>query len=164
MKQFFKSISIMFSIGMLMSFSSMLNAQDKLDLDKVLKPFPAATEELSRYVIELEPKQDESLYQVELIPGKVMSVDCNRHRLSGFIAEMDLEGWGYNYYEFTTEGEVASTMMACFGPKEDKFVTAETLMVRYNSKLPIVVYAPKGYEIKYRIWSAVEGDQTATQK
>ena len=27
-------------------------------------------------------------------------------------------------------------------------------LIRYNSRLPIVVYAPEGVEIRYRIWSA----------
>lgn len=27
-------------------------------------------------------------------------------------------------------------------------------LLRYNSKLPIVIYAPKDMEVKYRIWKA----------
>lgn len=30
-------------------------------------------------------------------------------------------------------------------------------LVRYNSKLPVVVYVPEGVEVRYRIWSAGEG-------
>jgi ecotin len=30
----------------------------------------------------------------------------------------------------------------------------EPRLFRYNSRLPIVVYAPEGVEIRYRIWSA----------
>ncbi|WP_281181174.1 ecotin family protein [Candidatus Arsenophonus triatominarum] len=29
-------------------------------------------------------------------------------------------------------------------------------MVRYNSKLPIVVYVPNDMAVKYRVWSAPE--------
>jgi serine protease inhibitor ecotin len=30
----------------------------------------------------------------------------------------------------------------------------ETAFIRYNSRLPVVVYAPEGAEVRYRIWSA----------
>ena len=53
-----------------------------------------------------------------------------------------------------------STMMACpDGKKERKFVLAglgDDAMLRYNSKLPIVVYTPDNVEVKYRIWKADE--------
>jgi serine protease inhibitor ecotin len=26
--------------------------------------------------------------------------------------------------------------------------------IRYNTRLPVVVYAPEGVEVRYRIWSA----------
>jgi len=137
-----------------------MNAQQKKYMDDILKPFPAAMDSLVRYVIELDEKADEYSYKVELIPGKVMLVDCNRHRLAGKLQEKTLEGWGYNYYEFYTNGQVASTMMLCHDPKEEKYVSGESIIVRYNSKLPIVVYAPKGYEIRYRIWQAGEEQST----
>jgi len=35
-----------------------------------------------------------------------------------------------------------------------QFVHGEPLQIRYNSRLPVVVYAPKGYEVRYRIWNA----------
>ena len=57
-------------------------------------------------------------------------------------------------------GPIASTMMACpDGKKEKKFVTAylgDNSLLRYNSKLPIVVYTPENVEVKYRIWKADE--------
>ena len=57
-------------------------------------------------------------------------------------------------------GPLASTMMACpDGKKEKKFVTAylgDAGMLRYNSKLPIVVYTPDNVDVKYRIWKAEE--------
>jgi ecotin len=41
-------------------------------------------------------------------------------------------------------------------PKVDRFVTlgGEPYMVRYNSRLPIVVYVPTGTEVRYRVWTA----------
>ncbi|KAF1019879.1 MAG: Ecotin [Pseudomonas sp.] len=33
-------------------------------------------------------------------------------------------------------------------------VIGKGFLLRYNSKLPIVVYVPKDVEVRYRIWSA----------
>jgi ecotin len=41
-------------------------------------------------------------------------------------------------------------------PQVKTFVTASPLYVPYNSRLPIVVYAPAGYEVRYRIWQAAK--------
>lgn len=53
-----------------------------------------------------------------------------------------------------------STMMAApeGSEKVKKFVSGTPLLIRYNSRLPIVVYAPEGYEIKYRIWTAGDAE------
>ena len=154
MKSLTRTILMVFSAVVVFSFSASVNAQDKKDAEKVLAPFPKAEDGMVRHVIELKKKSDESLYKVEIIPGKVMSVDCNVHRLMGKLTEKDLQGWGYTYYEFKSDGQTTSTMMMCNKPNENKFVSGETLIVRYNSKLPIVIYAPKGFEVKYRIWKA----------
>ena len=121
-----------------------------------LKPYPLTVDSLVRYVVILEPKADEDLYKVELFAGKLMEVDCNRQRLIGQFAEEDVQGWGYPYYTFESDGQVISTMMACFEPKQTKFVTGESMMIRYNSRLPIVVYLPKDLNLEYRIWSTTE--------
>ncbi|MCY1309405.1 Ecotin precursor [compost metagenome] len=33
-------------------------------------------------------------------------------------------------------------------------VVGDGFMLRYNSKLPIVLYVPKDIEVRYRVWSA----------
>jgi ecotin len=48
-------------------------------------------------------------------------------------------------------------------PKVKAFVTAAPLHIRYNSRLPIVVYAPSGFQIRYRIWSASETTHKAEE-
>ncbi|MNO08939.1 Ecotin precursor [compost metagenome] len=50
-----------------------------------------------------------------------------------------------------------STLMAC--PESTKTqgfvpVVGDGFMLRYNSKLPLVLYVPKDIEVRYRIWSA----------
>ena len=39
-------------------------------------------------------------------------------------------------------------------PQVKKFVTAAPIKIRYNSRLPVVIYVPEGYEVRYRIWEA----------
>lgn len=133
----------------------MIQAQDTTGAQS-LSPFPEAKPGMVRYVLYPEIMEDESQFMVELIPGKIMSVDCNHHFLMGTLEEIVLEGWGYTYYEFSTNGMVRSTMMACQEPNEDRFIQAESLLVDYNSKLPIVVYLPEGYDVLYKIWEAGE--------
>lgn len=129
------------------------------DAQKQLEHFPKEKKGYKRYVILLPAKGNaaEADLKLELIPGKVMPTDCNTRSLNGKIVEKDLKGWGYTYYEFATNGTVTATMMACpDGKKVEKFVGARPEQIRYNSKLPVVVFVPEGYELKYRIWSAGE--------
>lgn len=127
-----------------------------------LKPYPEKIEGFERYVIYLAPQEDESLFQIELFAGKTMEVDCNKHGLIGSFTAEDVEGWGYTYYRFTTEGRVVSTLMSCPDPKIEKFVYSDGQLVRYNSRLPLVVYVQKGYELKYKVWTA--GEEQIAQK
>lgn len=127
---------------------------------KELDHFPEAAKGFKRFVILPEEKgtdEIENTFKVEIIPGKTIQADCNHHSLMGSLIEKDLEGWGYTYYELNTNGQIISTKMGC--PDDiltEKFVTAESRIVRYNSKLPIVVYVPQGFELKFRIWQANE--------
>ena len=129
------------------------------DAQAELKHFPASKDGMERYVILLPEKQrgEEDAFRVELIAGKEMMTDgTNLYHLGATIESRDLEGWGYNYYVVTGPGEAASTLMAPVpgAPQVKKFVTGLPLMILYNSRLPIVIFAPKGMEIRYRIWKA----------
>ena len=122
-----------------------------------LKAFPAAQEGMERFVIVLLHKErgEENSFQVELIVGKEILTDgVNLVRLANTIEARPLEGWGYTYYEVTGSSETLSTMMAPpeGAPQVKTFVTAAPLHIAYNSRLPIVVYVPTGYEVRYRIW------------
>ena len=96
---------------------------------------------------------------MELIVGKTVLVDeKNRYFFGGKIEEETIKGWGFPRYNVSKLGPMAGTRMAIDpnAPKVNRFVTlgGEPYLIRYNSRLPIVVYAPEGVEVCYRIWSA----------
>lgn len=132
-----------------------------------MKAFPPAQEGYQRVVIQLPKVKNPELYRVQLIPGQVMNADCNTRSLRGEIEEKTAEGWGYNYWVVENVGPGPSTMMACPpGSARKKFVpvyVGDDDLIRYNAKLPLVVYVPNQVELRYKIWSAPEQAMIAKQ-
>lgn len=56
--------------------------------------------------------------------------------------------------------------MACSNTKKVKanlpVHLGDKSLLRYNSKLPLVIYAPKDVDVSYRIWQAPKTTQKAT--
>lgn len=128
---------------------------------KELKAFAKAKEGMERVVIVLPHKErgEEDSFKVELIPGKEMMTDgVNRMRLGISLVSKPLKGWGYTFYEIKGKAIAMSTLIAPppGSKKVKKFVHGQPLTIRYNSRLPIVIYVPKGTQIRYRIWQAPE--------
>ena len=122
---------------------------------KQLKSFPDTKEEYDRYVIYLPEHDNEETVRLELIPGITKEVDCNTHWLTGDFDTEEVEGMGYEYIVFESNGDIASTRMACPDDElTEKFIAAQGHFGRYNSKLPVVVFVPKGIELKYKTWKA----------
>jgi len=124
-----------------------------------MKAFPPAEEGMVRHVLQLPLQNDESAYKVELIVGKTVQIDeQNKYFFSGSIERSTIKGWGFSMYMVSKLGPLAGTLMAVDpnAPKVDRFITlgGEPYLIRYNSRLPLVVYAPEGVKVRYRLWSA----------
>ena len=123
-----------------------------------LKAFPPAEEGMMRYVLQLPRQDDESIFKVELLVGKTVQIDeKNRYFFGGKIEKETIKGWGYPRYNVSEMGPMAGTRMAVDPdvPKIARFISlgGEPYIIRYNSRMPIVVYVPEGIEVRYRIWT-----------
>jgi ecotin len=124
-----------------------------------MKAFPPAGEGMVRHVLQLPQQADESGLKVELIVGKTVETDAgNRYFFAGRIEEETIQGWGFPRYMVSKLGPMAGTLMAVDpdAPKVTRFITlgGAPYIIRYNSRLPVVVYLPEGVEVRYRIWTA----------
>lgn len=124
-----------------------------------LQAFPPAEAGMVRHVLQLPKQADESALKVELIVGKSVLLDAqNRYFFGGRIQKEEIKGWGYPRYVVSGLGPMAGTQMAVDpnAPKVERFVAlaGEPYLIRYNSRLPVVVYVPEGTEVRYRIWKA----------
>ena len=142
-----------------MAILSFLVAMSSGSAADSMKAFPPAEKGMVRYVLQLPEQKDEYTFKVELIVGKTAQLDeRNRYFFVGKIEEVKIEGWGFTRYLVSKLGPMGGTGMAV-GPdarKVSRFITigGEPYLVRYNSRLPVVVYVPEGVEVRYRIWSA----------
>jgi ecotin len=124
-----------------------------------LKAFPPAEEGMTCYVINLPEQTDESAFKVELIVGKTVKTDAvNRYFFGGTLETENIPGWGFNRFILRKLGPMAGTLMAVdpAAPQVERFISlgGEAQLLRYNSRLPLVVYVPVGVEVRYRIWRA----------
>lgn len=120
------------------------------------KMFPAPAPGMVQHILTLPKLENEANYMVEVQVGQTKLVDCNKHGLRGELKAVNLQGWGYTYYQVAEIAEGPSTMMACFDQaKTEAFVRIPgDHKLAYNSKLPMVFYIPEGAELKYRVWRA----------
>lgn len=122
-----------------------------------LKAFPPAGEGSVRHVLTLPKEAREENLKVELQVGRTVDLDeGNRYFFAGRIEEETLKGWGYPRYLVNALGPMAGTLMAVNpkAPKRARFIGlgGEPYLIRYNSRLPVVIYVPEGAEVRYRIW------------
>lgn len=133
-----------------------------------LQAFPPAPEGMARHVITLAQKANEADFKVELVIGKTVEVDAaNRYFFGGQLETEIIPGWGFERYVLRELGPLVGTLMAVdpAAPRVERFITlgGEARLQRYNSRLPLVVYVPKGVEVRHRIWQ-VEPAQRLVHK
>lgn len=125
--------------------------------NSVLAPFPQPDADQVRHVIQVPPRADEALYQIEIQIGKTLTVDCNHYAFGGELTEHHVPGWGYDYFVYGREHPLVSTEKACLPDSERTlFVQAvdANRMLRYNSRMPVVIYTPRDMDVKYQLWHA----------
>ena len=120
---------------------------------------PPPAEGMVRYVLQLPKQDDESAFRVELIVGKTVQVDeQNRYVFTGRFEQETLDGWAYPCHVVRDLGALVGTKQASHAtaPRVNRFVTlgGEPYLVRYNSRIPILVYIPRAAEVRYRLWTA----------
>jgi ecotin len=138
---------------------TILSAMFSVQAADNLKAFPPAEKGMVRHVLQLSKQDDESAFRIELIAGLTVQVDeANRYFFGGKIEEETIKGWGFPRYNIRKLGPMAGTLIGVDPnvPKVNRFVTlgGEPYLIRYNSRLPIVVYSPEGVEVRYRVWRA----------
>lgn len=124
-----------------------------------LQAFPPAEPGMQRFVIFVPAKKTEEDFRVQLLVGKTIETDgVNRQFFGGQLETETIQGWGFDRHILRQLGPLAGTLIA---PPPDakpvrRFVTlgGEPALLRYNSRLPLVVYVPEGVEVRYRVWRA----------
>jgi ecotin len=158
------SLTLNTTVGLIIAGLTSVAQAAKLE---EVAPFPKPEHGFTRQVIHLPSQPQEENFQVEILAGKTLMVDCNRQRLGGILEEKNLKGWGYPFYRLEKVIGPMSTMMACPDGKSKKDfvpVVGDGFLLRYNSKLPIVLYVPEDVDVRYRIWSASSKVEKAVQE
>lgn len=148
----------------LISFSTLAFAQST-NMRQDLSMFPKPEEGYKQMVIDVPHSENDDKKKIEFSVGKMMEVDgCNTFFLAGELEQKDLDGWGYNYYVFKTDGTVGGTRMGCPDmPNRHLFVSAQPEMVRYNGRMPIVIYVPTDYDVQFKIYKAEDDVYRASE-
>ncbi|MGR5347331.1 ecotin family protein [Vibrio mediterranei] len=114
---------------------------------------------LVKHSFVLTPMDNEHDHLIEIRPSVKVKVDsCNKVSLGAETKIDILEGWGFSYYVVNTNGNLRSSLMGCADERrvEKQVYASRGELYDYNSKLPLVVYAPKGVTIEYRVWAPVD--------
>ncbi len=125
---------------------------------KDVKMFPSAKPGFKQVIIRLPELKGDAT--IEIVARKSAMVDgINNHSFGGKLKECNVEGWGYNYFEMEVSPVCMSTLMA--GSQEEMAPRPVAVPVRgqgfsglrYNPRLPLVIYVPTDVEVSYRVWT-----------
>ena len=144
--------------------SSAAGAIPRLDLTS----YPQAPKGERRWVIQLPgvlpPAADPSMspnprdWRVQLIVGQMAEVDCNQTTFMARLRPWQTSDTRPMLFRVDQVGPLVSTRMAC--PPDQKrrqaFVPmgGKPYVVPYNASHPIVVMAPSGLQVRWRLWKA----------
>lgn len=147
-----------YAISLLFSFSVSVFAMQHPDMN--LEIYPKAKQGMKKVVYLLEKKEKEEDYKLEIKFGKDLVVDDNLHHfLGGKLEEKDVEGWGYPYYIFSGDSQMAQTLMAFpLGSEREKrvYYPTATKILPYHSKLPLVLYVPEDVKVEVSLWNRMQ--------
>jgi ecotin len=142
-----------------------------------LKPYPPASVGQQRWVFQLNPllppSPDPALstnpadWRVQLLVGRELEVDCNLHQFAGQLRQETVPGWGYPVVRLDRAGPMLATRRACPAQApQRRFVSlaGEPYLLPYNVSLPVVVYVPEGFEVRWRLWKAEGATREASQR
>lgn len=120
--------------------------------------FPKAAPGMKQVVIRPARLTNESDYRIEFYAGQTQTIDCNTVRLSAGLIRREVAGWGYSYWIMPMPAPTVSTLIGCPPKSERKaFVQGTPEFTPYRSALPIVVYVPAGYAVRYQLWRTQGG-------
>lgn len=141
--------------ALFLSFATVCIGQmstSQLNLDS----YPPAEKGQVRYVWHPPQLPQENDAKVELIVGKNVDTDgVNLYHFRGQIDTVPISRAGYEGYVAKSEGVVKTLMGIPPGTARlIKFVRLgkSSTLVRYNSRLPVVVYVPEGFIVNFRVW------------
>lgn len=160
------SVGIVAVVALIVLASPVLLSAEDDNVD--LKPSPAAREGQTRFAIRLAGKLHEDRFMVEILVGRTLTLDTvNQYWFGGSLIQQTIEGWGYPFWTVEVGKGMAGTMMAVpeDAPRIPRLVPVcfDSGLIPYNSKFPLVVYMPTGFEARYRIWSAGEPAQSQSE-
>jgi ecotin len=115
--------------------------------------FPKAAKGMRQVVIRLPRREDEAQTRVEFYAGQARTIDCNLVSMTSGLTRREVQGWAYPYWEMKVPPPAITTLIGC-PPKSERqaFVHGPPESIDYRSALPIVVYVPTGYTVRYKLW------------
>ena len=123
-----------------------------------LSPFPPPSDGYQRMIVKLPPVTDEADRKVEIIVGKEHVVDCNATWFTGDLVADIVKGWGLKYFSVKKINGPAATMMKCADDDQKKIafvqLRGDGFLQDYISSSLMVIYVPKEFQVRFRIWTA----------
>lgn len=104
-------------------------AQKNMKIDYSM--YPKAKDGYEQKIITLKTLPNEDNYSVEIFAGKKTLVDsCNHFFLAGSFEQKTVDGWGYDYFNFESDGNIAGTLMGCSDNKSVEKLYTQNLFKR----------------------------------